>query len=251
MRNLLVGVALAGVLSCGALVNGQAISDFGAVAAGSAVGGAAGKPMSDALTNILGNVEKAAGTAAEAVTKDLTKEVTKDAPLAVAPGQSTQELERVNARPALNLPAVSRARAEKLPSYRALNGGSAISKLAPKPVEDKPLSPEEQAKVFASAPVIDSLFELPVLPESVRRQGSVADAIPTPAPLPPPVMTAASFKNVSSGMSRGELLRMGPPAFKVTMDEDGHLVELFTYNESGQRLGSVKLSDGAVASVRR
>jgi hypothetical protein len=33
------------------------------------------------------------------------------------------------------------------------------------------------------------------------------------------------------------------------MFDDGHLVEIYSYHENGQRFGAVRLSDGAVSSI--
>ncbi len=82
------------------------------------------------------------------------------------------------------------------------------------------------------------------LPESVRE---FAVALPTLPP--PPQMTREDFSQVSQGMSRTEVLKYGAPSSKISMYEDGHLMETYSYRENGQKLGTVKLMDGAVASV--
>jgi hypothetical protein len=70
-------------------------------------------------------------------------------------------------------------------------------------------------------------------------------APPPPPPPPPPAVTSDDLRKVSSGMSRESLLKLGAPASRITMDEDGHLLEIFSYSS----LGRVKLTDGAVSSI--
>lgn len=239
MRNLVLATGL--VLSCG-VVFGQAMSDFGAVAAGSTVGGAAGKPVSNALSGALRGVDKATADAAQTAEKaqeTLVKEpLVKETPLEVVPAVHASDLPHA--------PAGSANKA--LPSFKALTAGTKREGKGEKlPVP----APGEKNKEFDSAPVIESLFELPSLPEEFMPKGDLAKVLPTTPLAPPPVMTAVSFNNITSGMSRSELLRLGAPQFKVTMDEDGHLAELYSYAQEGQRVGSVKLLDGAVAVIRR
>jgi hypothetical protein len=73
---------------------------------------------------------------------------------------------------------------------------------------------------------------------------------PAPPPPPPPEMTAADLRKVSAGMNRDEVLQMGAPAARITMFDDGHLVEVFRYTQNDSNLGTVRLSDGAVSSVQ-
>lgn len=72
---------------------------------------------------------------------------------------------------------------------------------------------------------------------------------PPPPPPPPPQVTAQDLKRVANGMSREDLLKMGAPASRITMDDDGHLLEIFTYAENETSIGRVRLTDGAVTSV--
>jgi hypothetical protein len=50
-------------------------------------------------------------------------------------------------------------------------------------------------------------------------------------------------------MSREQLLKLGPPAGRITMDDDGHLMETYQYAANGTSLGTVRLTDGTVSSV--
>ena len=98
-------------------------------------------------------------------------------------------------------------------------------------------APQPGLPVFAQIPVPAQATQLPDLAEAV------------PALPPPPEMSPEKLKSVSAGMSRVDLLRLGMPASKIVMDEDGQLVEIYSYRQNQQRIGTVRLSNGAVASV--
>jgi hypothetical protein len=66
---------------------------------------------------------------------------------------------------------------------------------------------------------------------------------------PPPQATAEDLKALASGTSKAEVLKLGAPASRVTMFDDGHLVEIFRYQARDVAFGVVRLSDGSVTSV--
>jgi len=73
---------------------------------------------------------------------------------------------------------------------------------------------------------------------------------PPPPPPPPPVVTVDDLKKVTNGMSREDVLRMGAPSSRIMMDDDeGHLLEVYSYADKDVSIGRVRLKDGAVASV--
>ena len=71
-----------------------------------------------------------------------------------------------------------------------------------------------------------------------------------PAPPPPPHATAEELKTLSNGTSRAEVLKLGAPASRITMIDDGHLVEIYRYQARDTTFGVVRLSDGSVSSVQ-
>jgi hypothetical protein len=97
-------------------------------------------------------------------------------------------------------------------------------------------------------------------PPPLTRRGPVrktAAVLPPPVPVieaplppPPPQMTADDLRAVTAGMDRNDLLKLGVPASRITMFEDGHLVERYVYSAKDTRLGEVRLSDGQVAAVQ-
>ena len=73
---------------------------------------------------------------------------------------------------------------------------------------------------------------------------------PPPPPLPPPPQaTAEDLKRITNGMSREDVLKLGAPASRITMDDDGHLLEVFSYSDKDASIGRVRLTDGAVSKV--
>ncbi len=83
---------------------------------------------------------------------------------------------------------------------------------------------------------------------------AVSEALPEIAPPPPPPppapqVTAEDLKQVTTGMKRADLLKLGAPASRIMMSDDGHLLETFSYAQKDTSIGRVKLTDGAVSSV--
>lgn len=90
---------------------------------------------------------------------------------------------------------------------------------------------------------------------ATRRVANVDPTLSAPLPDVPPAVAPAEIRQpnaddlqaVAAGASRAELAdRMGRPSSKITMAEDGKLVEVYTYRNAG----SVRLVDGAVSEVR-
>ena len=108
-----------------------------------------------------------------------------------------------------------------------------------------PLPPPPSGKRSAPAPVPVAQY---VVPQEVARISSWADVAPVLPP--PPVMSPEDFRSVSTGMTRADVLRLGAPSSKITMFEDGHVVEQYSYHQNGQKFGGLKLTDGVVSSVQ-
>lgn len=69
-------------------------------------------------------------------------------------------------------------------------------------------------------------------------------------PLPPPP-SVSDFAKLKEGDSRREVLTaLGVPSSLVTIPDEGHLVEIMTYQDrSSRRLGTVRLDNGQVVSI--
>lgn len=92
----------------------------------------------------------------------------------------------------------------------------------------------------------------------IQRQRPVASTVPqTPAPvaapapvtIPVPAVTAEELRKASVGMTRDELLQLGKPTGRLTLSDDGHLMETYQYVRDGKRIGTVRLQDGLVSRV--
>jgi len=85
-------------------------------------------------------------------------------------------------------------------------------------------------------------------PQEITRITPLAEVAPVLPP--PPMMSPEEFRTVSNGMARADVLKFGAPSSKITMFEDGHLVELYSYRQNGQRFGGIRLTDGVVSSIQ-
>ena len=93
-------------------------------------------------------------------------------------------------------------------------------------------------------------------PPPIKGERRVVRRARAPEPIPPPVLivpaepprppvTADVLATVQPGMSRDEVQKLGAAGIRITMYDDGHLVELLRYPG-----GAVRLSDGLVQSVQ-
>jgi hypothetical protein len=192
---------LASFLFINVVAFAQNLTEFGAVAAGSAVGGASGKSVSEGINTIFGKVDQQTAKAAVKETKR----------------EKEQQVEVLKVVP-----------------------GTLVADPGGVP---PPPPPAGRRRAPAFLPV--ARF---VLPEEVARISSWADVAPTLPP--PPVMSPEHLRSVSTGMTRADVLSLGAPSSKITTFEDGHLVELYSYHQNGQKFGGLKLTDGVVSNVQ-
>jgi hypothetical protein len=92
-----------------------------------------------------------------------------------------------------------------------------------------------------------------VKPDPVPAPAPVVEVAPPPVrvvPPPPPEVTSEDLKKVVAGMSREDVLKLGPPSSRVTMFEDGHLLEIFRYYAKEADQGVLRLMDGTVSSIQ-
>jgi hypothetical protein len=68
-------------------------------------------------------------------------------------------------------------------------------------------------------------------------------------PLPPEPPVNVDLAAIERGMARESLLAMGKPSSKITLYEDGHMVEIYQYRNQTLASGTVRLRDGAVATI--
>lgn len=66
-----------------------------------------------------------------------------------------------------------------------------------------------------------------------------------------PPITAGDVAGIAVGSSRQDIAgKLGKPSSRITMDDGGKLVEVYTYRSQGASIGSLRLVDGQVAEVR-
>lgn len=130
---------------------------------------------------------------------------------------------------------------------REAAGGAPKKALAPK---------KEAAPATGVAPVRSTA-------PSSRRRGTraarPATAADSTAPSAPPMVRASmrpaptpqEFAMVAPGAAKREVVeRLGAPAYKIVIPDEGHLVEIYRYTEHGRDLGRVRVVDGTVAEVQ-
>ena len=212
MRLILLTVAAVSGAMC------QTLSEVGAAATGSVAGGAAGKKVSDGITSVLDKVDQHTTAAAATAPKPApTKPV---APLLqVSPGVVGTGLPVTGAAPVSPAPRAS----AKVPVGRAV-----VTDSVPPP---PPLASEAVKRVEAPKP------PSPVV---------VVEVAPPP---PPPPVTPEDLLALTVGQAREEVLKLGQPASRITMFEDGHLLEIYRYMSGDITFGVVRLENGAVSQV--
>lgn len=124
---------------------------------------------------------------------------------------------------------------------------------APKPNPNAPLFevgpavPKQRNAVPPPPPPIHraSVQKLPPMPVTRR-------VVPVPQPNldPPRQPSLAELRSVTSGMSRDDVLKFGTPSVRITMNDEGHLLEIYRYIDNSKNLGTLRLTDGAVSSVQ-
>jgi hypothetical protein len=100
-----------------------------------------------------------------------------------------------------------------------------------------------------------------VPPPPPRRAASARPAPRRPAPvrayeLPAPLVSPApqpaadvDLAAIRLGMPRDAVLKLGTPSARISLSQDGHLVEIFRFHNTELASGAVRLVDGAVAAI--
>jgi hypothetical protein len=88
---------------------------------------------------------------------------------------------------------------------------------------------------------------------SSREYAAVTPTAPISAYAPEPVRpepTAEELATIHVGASEQDVFsRLGQPESKVTIPDDGHMLQICQYWSKGKQLGTVRLDNGQVASV--
>ena len=189
----------------------QAFTEATAAIAGGTVGGVAGKKVSDGITNVFQNVNATASKAAKT---------------GKAPEAAVQKVTQGTA-----------------PTRGAAQG--TVLQVGPGGVvKDHSLVPPPPPAVRRAAVVPP-----PPPPAATNTSTSYIQPIPVLPPPPPPHATPEDLLTLASGTTRSDVLKLGPPSSRITMFDDGHLVEIFRYQARDTTFGVVRLSDGSVSKV--
>ena len=125
-------------------------------------------------------------------------------------------------------------------------GQSPKSKSESKPSEMIHMSVAPEAVARTAAPKTANVHPLPKV-----QQEDAAIIVPAANIEPPPVTaTPEVLATVASGAKRDDLTKLGEPAYRISIPEDGHLVEVYKYRSDGKDIGTVRLTDGVVTSVQ-
>jgi hypothetical protein len=198
-------------------VQGQALTEHAAAAAGAAVGTGAGKTLSNAMTKIFGDTDKETAKAAKPDAKKPSKPVT--------------------------TPAADPLVAKSKPS--PMSGGAAADAPLPPLSYHSDAQPRSRA-VRKPAPQDETALTL------IRSASMppMTAAIPIAQPIVK-VPTVEDLANIKVGTTEEELFTaLGQPSSRVSVpDDDGHLRESCQYWANGRQLGTIRLDNGQVVTV--
>ena len=202
-------IALLGSFLLVTAVQAQSLAEHAAAASGATIGTAAGKPLSNAMTKIFGQTDTTTKKAASASIATKTANTK-------TPAKPEPELES----PPLVLAA----------PQSGGGGGSIPSMGSTAPSRHGGFAPRRGAAEYASikppAPVV-------AYQEPPRKEP-----------------TAEELASIQVGASEQELVStLGPPESKVTIPDDGHLVQICQFWSKGKQLGTVRLDNGQVVNV--
>ena len=192
----------------------QAFTEATAAIAGGSVGGVAGKKVSDGITNVFQSVNDTASKAAK----------TGKAPEA-AVQKATQGSAAQGTRGAIQGTVLQVGPGGVVKDH-------SLVPPPPPPVRRAAVVPPPPPVATASSATASYIQPIPVLP-----------------PPPPPHATPEALQTLTSGTNRSDVLKLGPPSSRITMFDDGHLVEIFRYQARDTTFGEVRLSDGSVSKV--
>ena len=87
---------------------------------------------------------------------------------------------------------------------------------------------------------------------AARTQPVAAPPIAIPAPEPPAKEPALEdFLSVKTGTKEEALTAaLGAPASRITIPDDGHMIELLRYTAGGELLGVIRVDNGEVVSIQ-
>jgi Flp pilus assembly pilin Flp len=83
----------------------------------------------------------------------------------------------------------------------------------------------------------------PARKPALQPEPTLATLVPSP--------TLAEIAQIQTGASRQDVLaKLGTPSARITIPDGDGLVEIYQYAAKGERLGSLRLTDGVVSAMR-
>jgi hypothetical protein len=191
-------------------IQGQALTENAAAAAGAAVGSGAGKSLSDSMTKIFGDTDKQTAKAA----KPEAKKEPKPATTAAAPAAKSSTTRSIDS---------------PLIPQSGSHSASQSADRAPR----KPVLEDTTAATLSRSPEMMSPLPAPIAEPIVK--------VPT-------VQDIANIKVGTT--ANDLLTALGQPSSRVSIpDDDGHLRETCQYWANGRQIGTVRLDNGQVVTV--
>ncbi|MBX9600062.1 MAG: hypothetical protein K2X35_03620 [Bryobacteraceae bacterium] len=192
-----------------AIAIGQAMTEYAVSAAGSTAGAAAAKKLQPSVTNVFSKLDVATKKAADQ-------------------GAARKSLIEVG----ITKEIVKKEAAVETPRPLAVATAS-----RPAPAVKQP--PRDSASYDPG---------VPEPPASVQNNFRYVAVLPPPRPLIR--ATPETLAQIAVGNKRSDVVtRLGAPASKISMVEDGKLTEIYRYTAAGRTLGTVRLANGEVTQV--
>ena len=210
MRSLALTALLGSLVASTGLV-AQSLTEHAAAAAGATIGTAAGKPLGTALGKVFGDVEKATPAAPTKAAK----------PVVVKPAEAAAPATTANV-PVASLTVVGGGGGSTV-----VSGGGSSHRSARR--RERAVEPE----AVAAAPVTPVV--VPVVAQVVVKEP-----------------TAEEVASIQVGATASELrATLGVPESRISIPgDDGHLLEICQYWAKGEPVGTIRLDNGRVVSVR-
>jgi len=213
-------------------------AEVGAAAAIGTVGSAAGKKVSDGVLEVSGKIGEQTKEAAQEPDPPSPKPVTTkpSAPSTPPDSADAPAASKPAAKPKPKAAIKPAPKPDTVPEPAAPTGVVRINHGVPYSVPDPP-APSSQHSAASKTPQPASAPEAEITP-----------VLPLPSPQPREA-TIEDLKAIIPGTGREDLLKLGSPASRITMIDDGHLLEIYSYMTRDMTFGVVRLSDGRVSRV--
>jgi hypothetical protein len=126
---------------------------------------------------------------------------------------------------------------QDVPTPPLLQVGAGVPAGVPKAEANNVPPPPPRRIAAAPKPAKPRAVSVPMVMSAVIPEG------------PPPAPVNVDLAGFHNGMDRDSALALGNPSARITMYEDGHLMEIYQYRNQTLASGTVRLRDGAVWAI--